>query len=383
MLSAKPLVALTCWLALVLALSLVWSGYKKTDAALFIPHHDIKQKHKSPFYRETFIFRDGFNAYNHASSVTELADGSILAVWYGGSREGAADVKLFQSLLRPNTGNWTEPEALITPDMVSRDLARYVQKIGNPVLHVDNKNRVWVFFVTVSVGGWSGSSLNYIISEDQGKHWSTTKRLNTSPFFNVSTLVKGQPFNFHDGSIGLPVYHELMGKFGELLRIDNKGSILSKYRISFGRKSLQPSIAVLDEKNALVLMRYTGASPRRILAATTRDGGITWSDAKKLSLPNPNSGLMVRNADNTLLLVFNNTEHGRHILSLATSHDKGRHWKVIHDFEHSSAESKDRFSYPYFIRSGNGNYHLTYTWKKHRIKHVIFNDSWIKSREKS
>ena len=41
----------------------------------------------------------------------------------------------------------------------------------------------------------------------------------TSPFVNVSTLVRSNPFRYADGSIGLPAYHEFIGKFAELIRI--------------------------------------------------------------------------------------------------------------------------------------------------------------------
>jgi len=377
---------ITYWLVFLLALVLVWSGYDKRASPAFAYTANTKQmastnNSSAPIYKESFIFPAGLNAYNHASSLVELNNGQVLAVWYGGSREGAADVKIFKSLYRPETKRWSTPDAIINAANVSKDVARYVQKIGNPVLHMDKQNRIWMFFVTVSVGGWSGSSLNYILSDDQGATWSKTKRLITSPFLNVSTLVKGQPFNYQDGSIGLPVYHELMGKFSELLHISLDGTVLTKNRITYGRKSLQPSIAILDDKNAIALMRYSGKAPKRILSAKTINGGISWLKSKKISLPNPNSGLMVRaDSKNKLLLVFNNTEHGRHILSLAVSSDEGETWKVVHNFENSAAESKDRFSYPYFIKTAAGDYHLTYTWKKHRIKHVVFNDKWLNEK---
>ncbi|MFV1993087.1 MAG: exo-alpha-sialidase [Acidiferrobacterales bacterium] len=372
--------------ALALALVLVWFGYNaKTTPDFVVPANSIASVASAgsdtSIYSESFIFPKGLNAYNHASSLIELNNGQILAVWYGGSREGATDVRIYKSVFDPENSSWSKPEAIIGAAKVSRDLARYVKKIGNPVLHRDDEGKLWIFFVTVSVGGWSGSSLNYIISEDEGVNWSKTSRLITSPFINVSTLVKGQPFNFTDGSIGLPVYHELAGKFSELLRIRKDGKVINKTRITHGRKSLQPSIAILDKKNAIALMRYSGKAPKRILSSTTTDGGLTWSPGKKISLPNPNSGLMVRAiAENKLLLVFNNTEHGRNILSLAVSGDRGKTWKVIHDFEHSTAESEDRFSYPYFIKTKSGSYHLTYTWKKHLIKHVVFNDRWLKNK---
>ncbi|MCP4575926.1 MAG: hypothetical protein GY846_06545, partial [Deltaproteobacteria bacterium] len=166
-----------------------------------------------------------------------------------------------------------------------------------------------------------------------------------------------------------PVYHEFIGKFGELLHIDPTGAVIFKVRLAWGRSSLQPVAIPITEKTGICLMRYSGLHPRRILSLGTTDGGVTWTSPQKTELPNPNaavSGLLLDNGG--LLLVFNNSEDNRKDLSLAYSDDQGKNWRIIHAFEKETAFSEDHlFSYPCLIRDGKGIFHLFYTWHKRRI----------------
>ncbi|MCP4664917.1 MAG: exo-alpha-sialidase, partial [Deltaproteobacteria bacterium] len=224
-------------------------------------------------------------------------------------------------------------------------------------------------------------AINVTTSKDEGRTWSSPRRLVASPFLNLSTLVKGPPFFFQDGAIGLPVYHEFIGKFGELLRLNQAGGVLYKRRLSWGRHSLQPVIAPITDKKALGLMRYGGRSQPRLLSFKTDDGGLTWSRPVKTDLPNPNSAVAaIRSREGELLLVFNNTERKRNDLSLAISGDRGAAWRVIHSFEREAVPKEGRvpsFSYPTFLRARSGDFHLVYTWNKMKIKHVRFNRPWL------
>ena len=48
--------------------------------------------------------------------------------------------------------------------------------------------------------------------------------------------------------------------------------------------------------------------------------------------------------------------------------DDGKIWKEIAILEN---ESKAEFSYPAVIQSSDGKVHITYTWKRKRIKHAV------------
>jgi predicted neuraminidase len=100
--------------------------------------------------------------------------------------------------------------------------------------------------------------------------------------------------------------------------------------------------------------------------ADSHDGGITWTAARPLDLPNPNSGIdAVRLTDGRFVMIYNHTERGRTPLNLAVSLD-GEHWKPFHALETEPGE----YSYPAMVQGSDGSLHITYTWRRQRIKYV-------------
>ncbi len=336
-----------------------------------------------PFYRSQFLPNSTEQSV-HSATAAEISGGRLRAFWYGGSREGASDVAIYTSVYAPGPRTWSPAHVVITREAAQRHLQRYVRKLGNPVVGRDRSGRLWLFFVSVSVGGWSGSAINLMVSEDEGETWSPPRRLIASPFLNISTLVKGAPLQFADGAIGLPVYHEMLGKFGELLRLDAEGHAIQKSRLSWGRSSLQPVIVPWSKTEAVGFMRYSGEPPGRILMVRTTDAGRHWSPPVKTVLPNPNAalgGVLLTNGG--LLLAFNNSQDNRDDLSLAYSADYGNTWHIAYRLEGGStspqAPSRE-YSYPWIMQDRAGDVHLLYTWGRSHIKHVHFNLAWLERR---
>ena len=190
----------------------------------------------------------------------------------------------------------------------------------------------------------------------------------------------------------LPVYHELVGKFGEVLRLTQTGDVLAKTRISHGKYSLQPVVAPLDEHHAILALRHAVDQGGRVLQSTTADGGMTWTHPEPLTLPNPNAAIaLLTLADDTLLMALNDTEDGRHRLSLAlltgpapsneprpsSSHSPWRIVKTIESEDPASGSHEFEFSYPSLVHDEAGRIHLVYTWNQTRIKHIVFNRAWL------
>jgi predicted neuraminidase len=334
----------------------------------------------APFYRNINIHRENLTKQAHASALVELDNGKLMATWYGGSREGSKDSAIFMAIYNPKQKTWGPEKIIANRQNTGIAVQRYVKKVGNPVIVRTRNNALHLFYVSVSIGGWSGSSVNHIHSNNNGDSWSNAQRLVSSPFFNVSTLVKGEPLLMQDGAIAIPVYHELIGKFGEMLYFHPNRGVIDKSRISSGRASLQPSVAAFDERNAVSLLRFSGKGKRRIQYAHTNDAGSSWTPMTATNLPNPNAAVSTRCVDSkTLLMAFNNTERGRHDLSLAVSTDRGKHWRTIHQIEYKpSSKIEQRFSYPYLIEDRSGVFHISYTWNKKMIRHVSFNREWLK-----
>lgn len=360
----------------------------------------------------------------HAASSIELNDGRIRAFWFSGSREGAKDVAIHSAVFDPQKSQWGAEEITMTRERTQQGLHRYVGKLGNPVVVRQQDGRLRMFYVTVSFGGWAGSSITTVTSNDEGATWGKPQRLITSPFLNISTLVKGAPFLYSDGTIGLPVYHEFISKFAEILKVSPQGVVLNKQRITQGGAgTLQPVLLMQNDQSSQVLMRYSGATePPRVVVVSTQDAGKHWSPAKKSALPNPDAAVTgVTLPDGRMLTVLNNLEHGRDALSLMLSRDGGNTWCEVRRLEDQVAASSQadeaaylrnaqtlivqsdaaaknyleqalestkrtvckegrcryEFSYPYLIQAQSGDFHLVYTWNRTFIKHVSFNAAWL------
>jgi predicted neuraminidase len=335
----------------------------------------------APFYTERYA-SNALTPSVHSAAALAVR-GGLRAFWYGGAEEGAEDVAIYTATYDLASDKWSAEEMVASRSSTAQGVNRYIRKLGNPAVLRDDAGRLWLFYVSVSVGGWSGSAINAMVSADEGRTWGEPRRLVSSPFFNISTLVKGRPFLYQDGSIGVPAYHEFAGKFGEILRIDAQGNVIGKTRLSHGRYSLQPVVVPRSAAEAVAFMRYSGEGPGRVLMQRTRDGGETWTQPVKLALPNPNAAIdAIGMADGGLALVFNNRQGNRDNLSLAVSDDAGDTWRVLHRFEDEPGAPPPEFSYPWLAREQDGSrFHLLYTWKRSHIKHVKFDVDWLKGRK--
>jgi len=334
---------------------------------------------------ETRIVSSGSPPSVHSATAVEIAGGRIRAFWYGGSREGAKDVAIYSAVFDPSSSAWGPEAVATTREETARDLGRYVKKLGNPVVARDSRGRLWLFYVSVSLGGWSGSAVNFRISEDEGATFGPARRIVTSPFMNLGTLVRGPALLFEDGTLALPVYHELLGKFGELLRLSPEGEVLGKTRLSIGRSSLQPVVVPLARLQAVAFLRSSGWSPRRVLSVVTEDGGRTWSTLAPTELPNPDAAVAaLRTSRGEIVIAFNDSEADRSNLELAVSRDGGRSFTAlltvvppgppVTPMPGRHAASPE-LAYPWLLESSDGALHLLYSWNRSRIVHVRYRPS--------
>jgi predicted neuraminidase len=333
----------------------------------------------------------------HAASVIPLKDGNWRAFWFAGSREGAADVVIQTAIWDSVTKQWGSASVVLDREGAQARLGRYIAKLGNPVPMRNINGQLQLYVVAVSIGGWAGSSISVMHSDDDGLNWTGPKRLITTPLLNLSTLVKGSGFLFVDGTMGMPVYHEWIGKYGELLRLDPTGQMLDKRRMTSGRGTLQPIVFIDDAKHASAYFRQarrTGA--KQIPVSHTTSAGERWELAPDLGLPNPNAAITgIELSDRTRLMVFNDLEHGRHRLVLAASWpsqnqvdssqlEKSNYslWKtiaVLEDETASTTNPKEEFSYPYMSLNQQGQVLLVYTWNRKRIKSILWDASNLES----
>lgn len=334
-----------------------------------------------PVFAQTWVTPPGHTESAHSSAICSLPSGDLLAVWYGGSREGATDVALFTARFPAGGTQWLAPTRAVDRASAEEELERVIKKVGNAVLFPDQAGRLWMVYVSVSLGGWSGSTLNVKSSVDEGRTWGPSQRLTLNPFLNLSSLVRNKPIYSNDGRIGLPVYHEMALKFPQMLWLTpGVDGTIADYRmrnLSAETGLIQPTLVPLDGDRVLMMLRDRGDS-RNVHQAYSEDNGWTWSEAEPSSLPNPDAAIdALRLRDGRILIVYNDSAEGRDNLRLGVSADAGRSWRAGPMIE---SEAKQEYSYPYLVESGDGRIHLTYTWQRERIKHVMFNQAWLDRR---
>ncbi len=319
----------------------------------------------------------------HAASLIALKDGAIRSFWFAGSREGAADVAIYSSVYDPRSANWSAPTVVMDRVGAEKGLMRYIAKLGNPVPTRLADGRLQLLFVTVSIGGWAGSSISAVTSDDEGLTWSNPQRFITSPLLNLSTLVKSPTIAFADGRFGIPAYHEWIGRFGEFLRVD-AGRVIDKRRMSSGRSAIQPLVFVNDAQDASAYFRQARSDglPKQIPVSRTQNAGQDWNISEDLTIANPNSAVtgLVLNSGGRIL-VLNNIEVGRHRLALMMNDPQSGQWKVLETLEDDEAlpdAQRKEYSYPYLITVDGNDAHLVYTWDRKKIRHRYFPGAWLK-----
>jgi alpha-L-fucosidase len=106
----------------------------------------------------------------------------------------------------------------------------------------------------------------------------------------------------------------------------------------------------------------------------SEDNGQTWSPLQKQALQNPNSGIdAVTTSKGLQVLIYNpavsgaDWSDGRNELRVAVAKD-GQHWQDVYELE---KHPKGEFSYPAIIQTKDGLIHITYTYDRKNIKHVV------------
>lgn len=311
-----------------------------------------------------FVYEAASFPQCHASTLAETPQG-LVAAWFGGTREGRQDVGIW--LARKTSGRWSEPTEVAKGIQGDRQYPCW-----NPVLYQDAGGTLLLFYkVGPSPSAWWGVLQR---SPDFGISWSPAARL---PDGQLGPI-KNKPRLLADGRLlcgsstedqGWRVHMEWTADYGHTWQRTqplNDGKTL---------QAIQPTILEHGANRLQILCRGRGTG--RIVEAWSEDGGRTWSGMTVTELPNPNSGIDgVTLRDGRQLLVYNHTPQGRSPLNVAISPD-GRRWLAAVVLEDTPGE----FSYPAVIQTKDGLVHVTYTWKRQRIKHVVLDPGRFSPRE--
>lgn len=300
----------------------------------------------------------------HASTIVETPEG-LIASWFGGTEEKNPDVCIYAA--SKVNGTWSKP--VLVADGIHEG-KRY--PCWNPVLFKkDNGEFVLYYKVGPDPRSWWGL---YKTSKDNGKTWSPATKIPD----NLLGPIKNKPVRLPDGKILYPTSFETPEKWNIYLEISDQ-NLKEWQKITIDNNNLnaiQPSVLNYKDGKLQLLCR---SKNKNINESWSKDNGQTWSPLAPTQLPNNNSGIdAVTLSDGRQMLVFNPIVKGRNELAAAISKD-GIRWNAAVLLE-NDPDPDSEFSYPAVIQSKDGLIHVTYTWNRKLIKHVVIDPSMLKTK---
>ncbi|MBT7214739.1 MAG: hypothetical protein HN869_05975 [Verrucomicrobia bacterium] len=316
---------------------------------------------------EEFIFQNAPHKECHASTLAQTSRG-LVAAWFGGTKEKNPDVGIWSSY--HDGKRWSSPRQWA--DGLQHKNLRY--PCWNPVLYQPEANEPLMLFFKVGPNPreWWGELM---LSYDRGRSFQPAQRLPEG----IDGPVRSKPIGLKDGTLLCPssTEHDDEWRFHFEKLNDGKWSRFEPQQQLF--QVIQPTLLTHSGQRIQALYRSKHGA---IITNESKDGGESWSPLKKLGLPNNNSGIEALTlANGRHLLLYNhlggqgNNGWGkRHAIHLAVS-DDGIVWKALAVIEKAK---EGEFSYPAMIQTKDGLVHMTYTWNRKRVKHVIINPKNLK-----
>jgi predicted neuraminidase len=364
--------------------------------------------------------------HNHGSSIVETAEGDLIAAWFHGSGERQSDDVLIQGARRrKGASEWSEPFVMAdTPDLPD----------CNPVLFIDTRGVLWLFWIAVQDNMWGGSLLKYRTSskyaDDGPPEWEWQDVIHTRPvdleerflkvvdegvevYGNVlksvvpdmlekvdevrqvareklnrrlGWMTRVPPIMLADGRLMLGLYSDVFncslaaftGDWGKTWTFSTP--IMDPDVTMLG--NIQPAFAQRADGSILAFMRDNGL-PKQVRVSVSEDNGHTWGNMLLSGISNPGSSVDVEVLRNGhWVLICNDTITGRHLLTAYLSDDEGANWNWSRAIEEAEFEAGN-FSYPTLIQAADDTVHVTYSYKRKEIegstiKHVEFTENWIR-----
>ncbi len=322
-----------------------------------------------PGVRQEWLLPAGEHFHNcHGSTVLPLADGTVLAACFAGTREGHPDVGIW--LARRVNGVWQEPACIAKTEPVAH---------WNPVLFPVAEGVRLVYKVGPDVPHWHTRTM---LSRDGGVTW-LEERACAAPN-EAAGPVRGKPLRLPDGRLLAPCSVETAEAW--LPRVDvseDEGATfrpLAQVPLNLsdpaapdwleGLGAIQPALWASGPECIHMLLRTTAGF---LFRSDSADGGRTWCRAYRTGLPSNNSAIDVATHGGDVYLVWNPISGNwaaRNPLVVWRSRDNGQTFLPFRTLESEAYDSEGccdaEFSYPAMVAAGCC-LHITYTHHRRRI----------------
>lgn len=339
---------------------------------------------------EDFLYDHASFPQAHASTITELKNGDLLAAYFGGTKEKNPDVCIWVSRKAKGADRWEAPVMAAdgTDDYLHQPLSSTAlprKACWNPVLFTMPDGEIWLFYkIAAEISDWQGWVVK---SKDGGRTWSRREMLpkgfigpvKNKPLPIGNRLICGSSTEGDWWKFHVEIYDLTTKTWKYVGPIEADSALQTDDEKMHPIRCIQPSILQLRDGRLMVLMRTHNG---KLAKSYSSDLGDTWSRVELSEVENNQSGTdAVTLKDGRQVLIYNNfetlmgTKKGpRTPLSLAVS-DDGEHWHHALTLEDSPIS---QYSYPAIIQGKDGNLHCIYTWRRERIAYKKINLKLLK-----
>ena len=354
--------------------------------------------------KDEFLYEQASFPQCHASTITELKNGDLVAAYFGGKHENNPDVCIWVSRKPKGSDTWSEPilaadgvfdlgsdyariagvndsttAAEVGPIKSSRQAANVKncrrKSCWNPVLFEMPDGELWLFYkIGLKVADWTGWMAR---SKDGGKTWSDKEALpegflgpvKNKPELIGDRLLCGSSTEVGGWRLHFEIYDLKTKQWKYVGPItSNDAPTTEDPSVIKPINVIQPSILKLKDGRLKVLCRSRNG---KLAQSYSSDGGETWTNVTLSDVPNNQSGTdAVTLKDGRHALIYNDfetvsgTKKGpRTPLSIALS-DDGETWRHVLTLEDSPIS---QYSYPAIIQGKDGTLHCVYTWRRQKV----------------
>ena len=313
----------------------------------------------------------------HAPALLALANGDVLCCWFAGSFEGAPDVSIICSLLKKNSGKFTEPV------QISKDPERSEQ---NPSLFNGPDGAVWCMYTAQKARTEGKDNMQYTSqvrlqkSFDGGLTWSdyTTVFEKEGTFARQPIVVLKNGRWIFGNWICTDSVAGLSGDPTVFKISDDEGKTWKEVSMPESAGRVHANVVELEDGHLAAFMRSREAD--FVYRSESLDNGDTWSVPVPTSLPNNNSSISaIKLQDGRVSIACNptctrNPQKGKAAwpglrcpVAVAISEDGGRTFPIIRNFEQGEGyvgelnrTNNRQYEYPYLMQTDDGMLHLAY-----------------------